>query len=425
MKFNFEQAMEREQGPIITSILDLDHYKPTMGQFVFHRYADVPVKYAAKNRTKKVKLAEIVDEKDLRRELDHVQQLKPTEKEIAYLRTLRNNGSALYQEDYLNFFKDIQMPAYKLEKKEGQYQMEFVGPWAKSIYWETLALSIENELYYRALMKNMTLQEKRAVYAEGEIRLEEKIKLLNENPFVRFIEFGTRRRFSGAWQDYIVTRMKQDLEHNQMIGTSNVALAMKYGLAPKGTMAHELFMVMSGVMHKNDDEIRSSHNQVLQEWWQEYGKDLSIALTDTYGSEFFFKDMTQKQAEDYIGLRQDSGNPTGFANRQIRFYQEKQIDERKKIFVPSDGLEVKSIIGLQNHFYKRILQTAGWGTSLTNDLGFPSLSLVVKAIESCGYGTVKLSDNPEKGMGEIEDRIRFMRIFEYDPAKYKAEECKY
>lgn len=422
MKIYFETNNER---PIIQSLLDLDHYKLTMGQFAFHRYADVPVKYASTNRTKKVRLAEIIDEGDYRRELDHIRTLKPTEKEIAYLRTQKNNGQALFQEDYLDFFRNLQMPSYNLKVEDGQFKTEFPGPWAKSIYWETLDLSVKNELYYRALMKKMTPEQVQAVYKEGQKRLEEKINLINQNPGLRFIEFGTRRRFSGDWQDYVVENFKNNLENGQMIGTSNVYLAMKHGLSPKGTMAHETFMIMSGIMHENDDSIRASHNQVITEWYDEYGKDLSIILTDTYGSDFFFKDMTQKQAEECIGLRQDSGNPGNFANKEIQFYESKQIDPKTKLFVPSDGLDTPQMIGLHNRFAWRIPTVPGYGTNATNDLGLDPLSLVVKAVESCGHGTVKLSDNPAKGMGKPEDVARFMRIFEYDPNKYAAEECRY
>jgi nicotinate phosphoribosyltransferase len=427
MKFNIEQAreVEEQRRPIIRSFLDLDHYKLTMNQFAFHRYPNVLVRYASKNRTTKVRLAEIIDEKDLRRELDAAQALKPTNQEMVYLRTLKNNGQPLFKEDYLEFLENIQLSDYDLKVKDGQYLTEFPDTWPEAMPWETFDLSIKNELYYRALMKNMTPEEREAVYAEGQRRLERKIALFNKYPGLRFMEFATRRRFSGLWQEHCIKELSDKLEHNQMIGTSNVYLAMKYGLVPKGTMAHEVFMFMSGVMHENDDAIRASHNQVLQEWWDEYGVDLSIALTDTYGSDFFFKDMTEKQARDYIGLRQDSGNPDRFANRQIQFYQEREIEPKKKAFVPSDGLDEQKMVHLYNVFGDRIPTVAGYGTNLGNDLGFGALSNVVKLVMANGYGTVKLSDNPEKAMGDPKDIQRFMRIFEYDVNKYVAEECKY
>ena len=395
-----------------------------MGQFVFHRYPNVPVKYAFTNRTKSVSLADVIDEKDLRRELDFVQQLKPTKEEINYLRSLKNNGEQLCKEDYLNFLGEVQLPNYSLKKEDGNFQLEFEGPWKTAIYWETMALSVMNELYYQSLMKEMNSEQIENIYTTGKRNLEEKIKILQENPEVVFMEFGTRRRFSRDWQEYVVRRFKEAVP-NQITGTSNVSLAMKTGLAPRGTMAHELFMIMSGIMHGSDDEIRASHNQVLREWWDEYGYDLSIALTDTYGSEFFFNDFSKKQAEDWKGLRQDSGVPGYFLKKQLQFYGDRNIDSRKKIFAPSDGLELGKILLLHNQSRGKIIQLPGWGTNATNDMGLKTLSMVVKAVESCGYGTVKLSDNPAKTMGKREDVKRFMKIFEYDPSKYQMEECKY
>jgi nicotinate phosphoribosyltransferase len=418
------QSYQPAYEPIIQSLLDTDFYKLTMGQFAFNRYAQAPVKYSFKNRTKRVKLAQVIEEEDLRRELDNIRGLSLVPREAKYLAGLENNGTRLFSDEYIKFLKNPQLPDYILKKENGEYSLEFPGEWARAIYWETPALAVINELYYRSLMKNLHPNKVRQLYQEGKIRLEDKISTLRENPSARFIEFGTRRRFSKDWQDYVLRELKNQVP-NQIAGTSNVCLAMKYGLAPKGTMAHETFMIMSGIMHKDDEEIRASHNQVLKEWWEEYGADLSIALTDTYGSQFFFKDMTLEQAKNWKGLRQDSGNPAVFARQELDFYEQKGINPKKKFFVPSDGLDVGKIVSLNNEFQGNLITVAGWGTNLTNDLGLDSLSLVVKATESCGHGTVKLSDNPAKAIGKPEDVARFMRIFEYDPTKYKVEECRY
>ncbi len=418
---NIEYEVKR---PIINSILDLDMYKLTMGQFAYHRYPNVPVKYAFKNRTSKVKLANIVDEADLRTELDHIRKLKLTDYEANYLSTLKNGDGPMFKKDYIGFLKEMDLPDYNLGKEDGNYVLEFEGDWSKAIYWETLALSTMNELYYKSLTKDMNPEDMASVYREGQRRLEAKVKILSDNPGVRFIEFGTRRRFSQEWQERVVSYLKENTPNN-IIGTSNVYLAMKHGLVPKGTIAHEHDMVLSGIMHGSDDEIRASHNRALREWWDEYGPGLSIALTDTYGSNFFFKDFTPEQAKNWIGLRQDSGRPEEFARRQIDFYENLKINPKDKLFVPSDGLEINKIVDLHNEFNDKINVVAGWGTSLTNDLGFDSLSLVVKAVESNGHGTVKLSDNPAKKTGKPEDVERFVKIFGYDENEHEMQECKY
>jgi nicotinate phosphoribosyltransferase len=415
------QYQEAEREPIITSILDTDMYQLTMGQFAFRRYPNIEVKYAHKNRTAGVILADVIDERLLRRELDNIRGLRATEKEIEYLRGLKNNGQPLFGEDYLNFLRNPQLPDYTLERRDGEYKLEFDGPWASGIMCETPDLAVINELYYRAITKG---QDTGNILAEGRRRLEEKIEILHQNPGIRFMEFGTRRRYSKYWQDEVVRMLMKNTPDN-MIGTSNVYLAMKYGLNPMGTHAHQAFMVMSGIMHGSDEEIRASHNAFLQQWWEDYGQGLSIALTDTYGTEFFFKDFTDEQARNWKGLRQDSGDSAKFAERQIAFYKEGGIDPKTKLFVPSDGLDLQKIIYLHNRFSNQINVVAGWGTNLTNDMGLKPLSMVIKAIMANNYWLVKLSDNLAKATGRPEDIARITRIFEYDPTKYQKEECRY
>lgn len=75
--------------------------------------------------------------------------------------------------------------------------------------------------------------------------------------------------------------------------------------------------------------------------------------------------MTQEQALEWKGLRQDSGSPELFGKKQIEFYEAKGIDPRKKFFVPSDGLCLENITDIQNKFSGRIIPVYGWGTNLT------------------------------------------------------------
>lgn len=411
------------RGYIIKSLLDLDFYKLTMGQLVFYLYALVPVKYAFKNRTKKVSVPKFVKKSDLERELDHVIRLPLTDEEINYLRNLKIFGIRIFQESFLEFLRNLILSPYSLKKAGSEYQLEFSGPWALAIYWETLALSIINELYYRALMKKMTEKEKLELFERGRARLEAKIEILLKHPWITFTDFGTRRRFARWWQEEVVATLAERLPKTQFLGTSNVYLAMKYNLTPIGTLAHEMFMVMSGVMHDDDDFIRASHNQVLKDWADFYQPVLLTALTDTYGTKFFFKDMTAEQARLWKALRQDSGDPIAFGEKAIQFYCTHGIDPKEKLLVFSDGLDINAILKIANHFKDRINVTFGWGTNLTNDLGLGALSLIVKAVESCGYGTVKFSDNLAKATGKPEDIEKFKRIFGYTENNY--EECVY
>jgi nicotinate phosphoribosyltransferase len=398
--------------PIIQSLLDLDFYKFTMGQLVFLKYGDVSVVYALTNRTRQVRLAEIVDESELRAELDHARSLRFNNSELHYLRGTNEYGDRMFCEEYLEFLRGLSLPEYELEEVDGSFRLQFRGSWSTTIYWETIALSVLNELYYRSLLRRLSPFETDLVYARGRLRLAEKMRVLRRHPEIRFVDFGTRRRFSREWQHYVDRVLAEEMPQ-QFLGTSSTESAMLHGLVPMGTSAHELYMVMSGVMRGSDDLIRASHNRVLKDWWDLYGWGLSVAVTDTYGSEFFFRDMEPEQARAWKGLRHDSGDPVEFGERAIRFYQDLGIDPKDKLLIFSDGLELRTILELSQRFHNRVNLSFGWGTNLTNDLGFDAVSIVVKAIEANGHRTVKLSDNLAKATGTREDIERFRRIFDH------------
>ena len=402
--------MMSKDAPIISSLLDVDFYKFTMGQLVYLRHRGVQVKYGLENRTSSVRLGEHIDIVQLREELDHVRRLRFNNSELHDLRGTNEYGDRMFKESYLEFLRELTLPDYEVEVVDGRIRLEFRGSWAESIYWETLALSIVNELYYREMMKPLSRFERDLVFAEGRSRLARKIARIREVPALDFADFGTRRRFSRRWQYYIDECLAEELPH-QFAGTSGTDSAMRAGLVPMGTSAHELYMVMSGIMHASDESIRQSHRRVLDEWWDQYGWGLSVALTDTYGSDFFFSDMTPEQARNWKGLRHDSGDSFDFAERAIAFYRDHGIDPREKLLIFSDGLELDSILELHRRYHDRIKVSFGWGTNLTNDLGFEPISIVIKAVEANGHRTVKLSDNLAKSTGAPEDIERFRRIF--------------
>ncbi len=95
----------------------------------------------------------------------------------------------------------------------------------------------------------------------------------------------------------------------------------------------------------------------------------------------------------------------------------------KKLLIFSDGLELDTIISLADRFAGRIKVSFGWGTNLTNDMGFDPLSLVVKVVEADGHSTVKLSDNLAKATGCPEDIERFKHIFGHQVTTFEA--CRY
>lgn len=398
---------------IIRSPLDLDYYKLTMAQVVLLKHPSVWVKYGLNNRTVSVPIAEFVDEQELRAELEHIRTLRFTPDEIEFLRESAHIPKGLFCEEFLAFLEGLQLPEVSIERlQNGQYRVETEGRWPDTILWETLILSTVNELYFLSMLEKEGGQSRVSAMHTGFSRLAEKILRLKENPGIHFTDFGTRRRFSREWQQIVVHALLKNVP-NQLMGTSNVFLARKFGIPPMGTYAHEMDMVYAGIYHESDEAIRASHQKVLLDWWEVYGESLSIALTDTYGSDFFFADMTHEQAAKWRGLRQDSGDPFAFGEEAIAFYLGKGIDPCTKLIVFSDGLDIKTITALYTRFRDFIRVVFGWGTNLTNDVGFEPLSLVLKAIMANGKRLGKISDNLAKATGIPEDIEQLIRIFGY------------
>lgn len=410
------------EGPIITSLLDTDFYKFTMGQMVFRRYQDIEVTFSLINRSK-APLAHFIREEDLRRELDEVRKLSFNNTELHYLRGTNEYGDRMFGEDFLEFLRRMELPPYALERAGDDYRLEFSGKWPQVMHWEIPALYITSKLYYHGQLEKMSRFERDAVYATGIARLMEKIKKLRQYPAITLSDFGTRRRFSGSWQDYLISVLAEELPQ-QLRGTSNVFYAMKYGLLPMGTSAHEPFMVAAAAAfaeadgNRPDSEILSgAQNEVLREWYELYGLGLSVALTDTFGSEFFFRTAPADVARDWKGTRQDSGDPSDRGERTLEWYKRHGVQPKDKFIVFSDQLNVDLMIELHRRFHGRIGHTFGIGTNLTNDLGLKPISIVVKASKANGRSTVKLSDNLAKAMGNPEEVERYKKAAGYTNTK--------
>ncbi len=385
---------------IINSLLDTDFYKFTMGQYAWKYYPNVKVKYAFINRTK-VKLAEFIHIPDLIRELDQVRNLKLDMEELNYL-----NSLGIFSKDYLNFLSNLKIPPVYVSEEKGQLVIETEGKWSEAIFWETFILSIVNEMYYKV---NTPSKWKDKFHDN----LVSKIDRIIKNPF-NFVEFGTRRRFSSEIQSSLMhIFLNAPNLYKSLVGTSNVYLAKYFKLKPVGTMAHELPMVCAGLNDESLYTLKHSHDKMLSQWYFMYGEDLSIALTDTFGTDFFFRDFGWK-AKDWKGLRQDSGDPIEFGKKAIKFYKDQGIDPKTKLIIFSDGLNIDKIYEIEKAFKGKIDTAYGWGTNLTNDVGAEPLSIVVKAIEANGRPLVKLSDNTAKALGKPKTIEKYKKAFGYE-----------
>jgi len=410
---------------IVSSLLEADFYKFTMLQMILKYHPDVPVEFSFINRTKSVQLAKAIDLGELREHLDHCRDLTFTSQELHYLMGTYEYEQPMFRYDFVQRLQFLRLSEFSLSQTtSGQLDLRFFGPWAAATLWETLALSIVNELYFASLMKGMSRFERQVVEAEGRRRLAEKIRMLRQFPGVMFSEFGNRRAFSRAWEGYVVGVFKEELPL-QFRGTSNTWLAQKYGVMPMGTNAHEPPMVYSGIYHDQDDEDPVfSQRRVLDDWESLYVGGLLLFLPDTWSSDWFFdKVATVDRLRKWRGSRQDSGNPIMYARKRIGNYQAAGIDPREKLIVFADGLDVQKMCGLNTALTGKIQDGYGWGTNATNDLGFNPISIVVKATKAAGHPVIKLSDNIEKATGDPAEIERVKRLIGYDVTL--AEACKY
>lgn len=384
---------------IIESLLDTDLYKFTMMQCVLHQFPGAEVSYRFRCRTPGVDLSPYADE--IRDEVMHLCTLTFKDAELAYLGGLRFIKSDFV--DFLSLFhlKDKYIRVTKDPACDFGLSIEITGPWLHTILFEIPILAIVNEVYFRHIAPVPD-------EAEGMWRLRAKIALLKNEPDnadLRVSDFGTRRRFSRAWQEKVVRVLIDELGSPIFSGTSNVDLARRYGLVSIGTMAHEYLQACQAL----GPRLRDSQVFGFEMWAKEYRGDLGIALSDVYGIEPFLKDFDMYFCKLFDGARHDSGDPFVWGERMIEHYRANKCDPRGKSLVFSDGLTVPRIIELYRRFHRRIGIGFGIGTNLMNDLGPQPLNIVVKMVRANGQPVAKISDNPVKGMCDDPTYLAYLR----------------
>ncbi len=406
--------------PIVRSLLDTDFYKLLMLEMIRARYADVRVTFSLINRTKEVRLAEIIDEGELRAQLDHARQVRFTKKELIWLAGNSFYGrERMFSSGFIAFLEGFRLPDYELRKADGQYELHFDGPWTHTTMWEIPALAIVNELKSRAALRNHGRFALDVTYARAKAKLWDKIERLRALPDLVISDFGTRRRHSHLWQRWCVAAMKDGLGP-RFIGSSNVLLSMDADLEAIGTNAHELPMALAALA-KDDEELRAAPYRVLDEWRQHYNGNLLVALPDAFGTESFLRGAPDWVA-DWTGFRPDSAPPIAAGEQIIDWWKARGVDPRDKLLIFSDGMDVDTILETYRHFHGRVRMSFGWGTNLTNDFRdcdpdaapfdlLDPISLVCKATTANGRPAVKLSDNPTKATGDPDEIARYRRVF--------------
>lgn len=403
--------------PIVRSLIDTDFYKLLMCQSVFRNRRDTRVAFSLINRSSEVRLADLVDEGELREQLDHIRSMQLTRGESTWLRGNTFYGKRqMFRPDFMEWFEGMRLPDYHLEKRDGQYELSFEGSWPEVMMWEIPALAVLMELRGRAVLKHMGRFELQVLYARAMTKLWQKIEAMRYVDDLRIADFGTRRRHSYLWQDWCVQAMLEGLG-DKFVGTSNCAIARHRDIEAIGTNAHELPMVYSALA-VDDVALARAPYDVLADWQEEHDGNLRIILPDTYGTEGFLNNAPDWLAT-WTGIRIDSGDPAQGAETAINWWVSKGQDPRDKLVIFSDGLDVAEMLSLQRRFASRVKVSFGWGTNLTNDFrglvpdrGLDAFPLVCKAVSANGNPTVKLSDNPNKAVGPDDEIARYKRVFD-------------
>ncbi|MCH2163723.1 MAG: nicotinate phosphoribosyltransferase [Marinovum sp.] len=403
--------------PIVRSLIDTDFYKLLMCQSVFRNKPSTQVTFSLINRSKSTRLAELIDEGELREQLDHIRSLSLSRGESTWLRGNTFYGKRqMFRSDFMEWFENLRLPAYHLEKRDGQYELTFEGAWPEVMLWEIPALAVLMELRGRAVLKNLGKFELQVLYARAMTKLWQKIEKLRDIEDLRIADFGTRRRHSFLWQDWCVQAMTEGLG-TKFTGTSNCLIAKNRDLEAIGTNAHELPMVYAALA-QSDQDLAQAPYTVLADWQEEHDGNLRIILPDTYGT-IGFLDRAPDWLAGWTGIRIDSGDPAEGAEHAIAWWKKRGEDPKDKLIIFSDGLDVETISQLHQKFAERVRVSFGWGTNLTNDFrgltpngALNSFSLVCKAVSANGRPTVKLSDNPNKAMGPSSEIERYKRVFD-------------
>ncbi|WP_313072463.1 nicotinate phosphoribosyltransferase [Melaminivora sp.] len=389
---------------IITSLLDTDLYKFTMMQVVLHQFPGAQVEYRFKCRNPGVQLAPYVAE--IREEIRSLCGLRFQDAELAYLRSLRFIKSDFV--DFLGLFRLNEKYIRVTPLPTGEIDITITGPWLHTILFEIPVLAIVNEVYFRNTRRAPD-------FPEGRRRLDAKIAQLQESGLesLKIADYGTRRRFSRAWHEEVlrvlVARLGTDEQHGrspaQFAGTSNVLYAMKLGLTPLGTMAHEYLQACQAL----GPRLRDTQVFGFEMWAKEYRGDLGIALSDVYGMNAFLRDFDLYFCKLFDGARHDSGDPFAWGERMLQHYKDNRVDPHTKTLIFSDGLTVPRIVELHRQFHGRCQLAFGIGTNLTNDLGYEPLQIVIKMTRCNGQPVAKLSDAPGKSMCDDEKYLAYLR----------------
>lgn len=393
--------------PIITSLSDIDAYKPNMGAVIDRYYGDYTARWALKVRNPDVRFTpEMVNE--IKKQIDWFCGLSFTKEEINGLKTgfkwlptayIINNLKNWHPNREDIHVNEIGMQTYN----DCGLAIEAEGTWLDTSLYEIAILAIVSEVWFKMKYADR-LDELDIEFQKRTIEKFNKVKDGTYDIGV-FSEFGTRRRYSKKMQEWLIKYLVNE-NIPGFVGTSNVWLARKYGTKPIGTQAHELYM---GAQQKPGLEKSYTNAEIMRVWNEVYKTDLGIALTDTIGTEVFLKDFDKNFATLFSGVRHDSGDPIWWGELMLDHYKKLGIDPKTKTLLFSDSLNFEKATSIRKHFKDRTNVAFGIGTFLTCDLPVDPLNIVFKMVECNGKPVCKLSNNNGKIMCQDNEYVDYLR----------------
>lgn len=381
---------------IIESILDTDFYKISIQQFIWSQYRDVNVEYAFHNRDKTMTFTQEAFDL-LKHEVSQMKNLSLAAEEYIWLR----DTYSFFKQEYLNFLAKYRFDPSEVDLQliDGQLHIKITGKWVNTVLWEVPLMALISEIYFMYCDRDWI-----NIPEEQELIAENKAKELQAAGCI-FTDFGTRRRRNKETQNIVVKTMRA---FGGFTGTSNPRLAMDHCMRAIGTMAHEVICGISAL-----ESMNHPNRFAMYKWQEVYNEDLSVFLPDTYGLASFLKDFGIDQIGRWTGLRHDSGCPFDFTDRVVAHYQRYGYNPLNYKIIFSDSLNTERAIKIANYCKGKIHCSFGIGTFFTNDFlksdGTKSkpMNMVIKLVKCNGVNVCKLSQNPDKAMGDP-DAIRIM-----------------
>lgn len=383
---------------IITRFTDDDLYKFTMCCAVIENYPRTQVKYRFNDRDNTVYPPGFADR--LSEQIAMLENVVITDEEIDFMREKCTYIPQWFY-GFLRGYRYDRRHVTASQDADGHLSVVFEGNWSETILLEVKVLAIISELYYE--MTGLTHKfDYEAFYDKSFAKAE---RMLAAGCF--FSDMGTRRRASFEAQDTAIRAMSDCQRRGShpgcFIGTSNVYFAMKYGLTPIGTMAHEFVCAIAGMYGP-----QMANHIAMQKWSHTFRGALGTYLYDTYGWRIFSLNFSEDYANMFKGLRVDSGDNYEQLDLIVDKYRSLKIDPSTKQIVFSNGLNVDRAIAIQKYAAGKCMPSFGIGTHFTNDFeGVKPMNIVikltdVKITESWPFycQTCKLSEDKGKHSGD-------------------------